>query len=89
MPSLKLDTSFTADNSGSTDTVPQVKDASKQAPLRSKIIVLMPKDILHRLLQKFLKKRCRVESITGSGKGGRITKEDALTAATPVVKMME
>ncbi|MCB0660367.1 MAG: dihydrolipoyllysine-residue succinyltransferase, partial [Saprospiraceae bacterium] len=27
-----------------------------------------------------------VESITGSGKGGRITKEDALKVATPVVK---
>lgn len=83
----KLDTSFTADNSGSTDTVPQVKDASKQAPLEIKDNSSYAKGHPSPAAAKILEEKgVAVESITGSGKGGRITKEDALTAATPVVK---
>ena len=83
----KLDTSFTTDNSGSIDTVPQVKEASKEAPKEIKDDSSYAKGHPSPAAAKILdEKGVAVESITGSGKGGRITKEDALKVATPVVK---
>ena len=83
----KLDTSFTADNSGSTDTVPQVKEASKEAPKEIKDDSSYAKGHPSPAATKILEEKgVAVESITGSGKGGRITKEDALKVATPIVK---